>query len=322
MKQLIALAAAALGCVALSAQAQNWPERPIRFLTAGAAGSGIDVFTRTLAQLVSQETGQPVVVENKPGANQILVADLCSKAAPDGYTFCTTSIEPYASNPALFKKLPYDPEKGFAPVAILVTLRAAVVARADMGAKSLAAVAQLSKQTPGKLNWGSTGIGSNSHLYLEAIRSEFGWDVTHIPYKSTPESVQALMAGDVQLIYQQVGPVQNHLDNGTLVALAQAADKRSPHLPNVPTFAEVGIGKYRIPSWWGMVAPAGTPPAVVKRMNELALSIVHRPELQTGLNALSVDPAVRNTPADMAANMKSAREIANVSFRRANVQPN
>lgn len=322
MHKIIALATLAIGCTTLNVQAQSWPDRPIRFLTAGAAGSGIDVFTRNLAQLVSKELGQPVVVENKPGANQILVADLCSKAAPDGYTFCTTSIEPYASNPALFKKLPYDPEKGFSPVAILVTLRAAIIARADLGAKTLADVVALSKKNSGKLNWGSTGIGSNSHLYLEAIRSEFGWDVTHIPYKSTPDSVQALMAGEVQMIYQQVGPVQSQLDSGTLVALAQAAEKRSPRLATVPTFNEVGIGKYRIPSWWGMVAPAGTPPAVVQRMNELALAIVHRPELQAGLDALSVEPAARHTPADMAANMKTAREIANVSFKRANVQPN
>lgn len=314
------LAASVLAVTPVHAQA--WPERPIRLITAGAAGSGLDLLTRTIGQQMQQQLGRPVVVENRPGGNQIVAADACAKAAPDGYTFCTTAVEPYTSNAYLFRKLPYDPEKSFDPVAMLTTLIAGIAVRADTGAKTLADVVALSKKAPGTMNWGSYGEGSNSHLYLEAVRAEFGWDVTHVPYKSTTDATQAIAARQVHLVYMQIGqPLRGYIDSGDLRLIAYAGERRSPAWPDVPTYAEVGLGKYLIKGWWGMVAPAGTPPAIVQRVSEMSQSIVRAPELQGLLAGLSVEPYARNTPADMAANIKANREVVTAALKRAGIEP-
>lgn len=319
----ITLAMLTVGALAASsAQAQTWPDRPIRIITAGAPGSGLDLLSRALAQHMQQQLNKPVVVENRPGGNQIVAADACAKAAPDGYTFCTTAVEPYTSNAYLFKKLPYNPDKSFDPVAMLTTLIAGIAVRADTGAKTVADVVALSKKAPGTLNWGSYGEGSNSHLYLEAARAEFGWDVTHVPYKSTPEATQAIAAKQVQLVYMQIGqPLRGYIDSGEVRLIAYAGERRSSIWPDVPTFAEAGLGKYLIKGWWGMVTPAGTPPAVVQRVSEMSQAIVRAPELQSLLSGLSVEPYARNTPADMAANIKANREVVTAALKRAGIEP-
>lgn len=313
------LGLALAGCAL--AQPAPWPSRPIKFITGSAAGSGLDVLTRTVAQKLSEQLQTPVVVENRPGANQIIAAEACTKAAPDGYTFCSASIEPFVNNRYLFKKLSYDPDK-LAPVAIWVNLTTAIMVRADLGAKTLPEVVALSKKMPGKLNWGSYGNGSISHLYLEAIRAEFGWDVTHITYKSTVDSAQALMANDVQIVYQQIGSLKPHVDSGALIPLAMGMPQRAPSLPNVPTFDEVGIGKYRFGGWWGLGAPAGVPAAIVEKMNQLTLAIVRQPELQPMMNSLSVEPAPAHTPADMAAMLRRDSGVARDVLQQARIQPN
>ncbi|HMN78732.1 MAG TPA: tripartite tricarboxylate transporter substrate binding protein [Burkholderiaceae bacterium] len=320
---LLASALATLVSMPVPVQAQAaWPERPLRIITAAAPGSGLDILTRTLARQLQQRLQQPVIVENKPGANQIIAADACAKSAPDGYTFCTTAVEPYTSNAFLFRKLPYDPD-GFTPVAMLTTLIAGIVARTDLGARTLAEIVALSKQQPGRLNWGSYGPGSNSHLYLEAVRTQFGWDVTHVPYKSTIDATQAIVARDVHLVYMQIGqPLRKHIDDGELRLIAYAGERRSPSWPDVPTFAEVGLGDYLIRGWWGMVAPGGTPAPIVQKMNDLAQAIVNAPESRELLKSLSVEPYAPNSPADMAANIRANREVVRAALTRAGVQAN
>lgn len=308
---------------AVQAQVPAWPERPIRIVTAGAPGSGLDIMSRALAQRLSDQLRKPVLVENRPGANQIVAADACARSAPDGHTFCTTAVEPYTSNALLFKKLPYDPARSFEPVAMLTSLIAGIVVRSDLGAKTLGEVVAMSRQNPGRLNWGSYGQGSNSHLYLEAVRAEFGWDVTHVPYKSTVDATQAIVAKDVQLVYMQIGqPLRSHIDSGELRMIAYAGERRSPTWPDVPTYAEVGLGKYLIKGWWGMVAPAGTPSDIVRRMSQMSQEILNAPDMKETLAGLSVEPYARNTPAEMAENIRANRGVIGAALQRAGIEAN
>jgi tripartite-type tricarboxylate transporter receptor subunit TctC len=321
IKKSLALAAIVVSITGAAHAA--WPDKPIRIVTGAAPGSGLDSITRAVAQGLRDALGQPVIVENKPGANQLIAAEACANSKPDGYTFCTSSTEPYTSNYYLFKKLPYDAINGFAPIAIMTALQTGVVARADIGARTLKDVVAISRAKPGSLFWGSYGQGSNSHLYLEAIRKETGWDVIHVPFKSTPETLQALLGNQVQMIYNVLDAnVRQQVEAQKLVVLAYAGAKRSPDFPNVPTFDELGVGRYLIRGWWGMVAPAGVPEEIVNTMNRTVLAIVNKPEFRATLKATSTEPFGPNTPAEMAANIKRNREIAEVALKLANVQPN
>ena len=314
-----------LAAACVPAQAQAWPAaRPIVLVTGAAAGSGLDAVTRGLAQGLQDVLGQSVVVENKPGANQLLAADACARAKPDGYTFCTSSPEPHTTNHLILRKLPYDPFKDFSYVAMLVTLQTGVVARTDTGAATLQQCVALSHSRPGSLTWGSFGIGSHSHLYLEAIRAVTGWDVTHVPYKSSSDAFQALLGGSVHVIYNTLDAgVRSQIDAGKLTLLAyHGGGRRSSQFPDVPTFDEIGIGDYVIRSWWGIYAPAGVPADIIQRMNRLTQSIVRKPEFAPILRAVSIDPATENTPADMAANIQRNREVVARSLKRARVEPN
>lgn len=306
---------------ASTAGAADWPERPIRIVTAAGPGSSLDILTRSLAKRLNADLGQTVVVENRPGANQLLAAEACANAKPDGYTFCTTATEPYTSNLFLFKKLPYDAVNGFSPVAMLAVQQGGIVVRSEVGARTLDEVVAASHAKPNTLNWGSYGTGSNSHLYLEAVREEKHWDVTHVPYKSVADLTQALVGGDVQLAYVVLdAPIRKMLDGGVLNLLAYGADARSPRYPNVPTFDEVGLGPYRIRGWYGLLAPAGVPTEIIERMNRLAQTAMKSPEFQPLLQNLSVGPVADHVPADMEASIRSNRVVVKNALARAKVK--
>jgi tripartite-type tricarboxylate transporter receptor subunit TctC len=326
VRNFIALAGAcALAMSSTGLLAQAWPgARPIVLITGAAAGSGLDAVTRGLAQGLQEALGQSVVVDNRPGANQLLAADACAKARPDGYTFCTSSPEPHTTNHLLLRKLPYDPFKDFSYVAMLVTLQTGIIARSDLGVSTLPQLVALSKARPGSLNWGSFGNGSNSHLYLESLRAVTGWDVQHVPYKSSSDAVQALLGGSVQVIYNTLDAgIRSQIAAGKLTLLAvHGSGKRVAAYPGVPTFEEIGIGDYVIRSWWGVYGPAGIPADVVQRVNRAALDTVRKPEFAGILKATSVEPAPENTPADMAASIQRSRSVIAASLKRANVEPN
>ena len=307
--------------LASTARAETWPDRPIKIITAAGPGAALDTLTRKLAEALQKELGQPVIVDNRPGANQIIAATACANARPDGYTFCTTATEPYTNNVFLFRNLPYDPTNGFAPVAMLANQLAGIVVRKELGAETLQDVVAYSRAHPGKLNWGSYGIGSNSHLYLEAVRQETGWAVTHIPYRDVTNLTQGLLANDVQLAYAVLDDkIQRQIADGTLKLIAYAGTARSPLYPDVPTFEELGLESYRIRGWYGLLAPAGTPPAIVERVNRTAMEVMNSPDMKTILQALSVAPVAAHAPADMAANIRRNRDVVGSSLQRANVQ--
>lgn len=313
---------ALLFVLSTGAQAETWPDRPVRIITAAGPGAALDTLTRKLAEALQKKLGQPVIVDNKPGANQIITATACANARPDGYTFCTTATEPYTNNVFLFKNLPYDPAKGFAPVAMLANQLAGIVVRKELGATTLQDVVAYSRAHPGQINWGSYGIGSNSHLYLEAVRQETGWAVTHIPYRDVTTLTQGLLANDVQLAYAVLDDrIQREIAEGNLKLIAYAGVARSPLYPDTPTFDELGLEGYRIRGWYGLLAPAGTPVEIVERINRSAIEIMNSADMQGMLRALSVAPVPAHEPADMAANIRRNRDVVGAALQRANVQP-
>ena len=322
MHLLTLLLSALLLAAHVPAHSQTWPARPIRILNGGGPGSPLDIFARGIAQRLGKEIKQTDGIEKRPGANQLIVAEQCSKAAPDGYTLCMVSQEPITNNPYMFKSLPYDVEKGFTPIAMMATPVAMVLTNAQTGVKTLSQAVALSKSRPGTMNWGSYGIGSASHLYLEGIRNETAWDVTHVPFTDPTKALTALLRNDVQFIYTLPNAtVKPHLDSGALVPVLFAGSPRHPRFPDVQTFDEAGLGKYFVRGMWSLLGPAGLPSEVVQRVNRVANEVIRDPELDEMLTALSLN-RLTGTPDDLADSLRRIRSQMGPAFARANVQPN
>lgn len=312
---LLALALA----IPLSAPAQNWPTKPVKIIVTSGPGAPPDVMMRGLADRLQQQTGQPFIVENRPGANTRIGMQACAAAEADGHTFCFTTNDSVSINPHLFSKLPYDPDKSFEPVAILAWPHSVIVVGAQVGAKTFDDVVKMSKAKPNTFNWGSFGVGSSSHLYVEWIGARTGWSVTHVPYNSG-RSVSAALAGEVELTYLSIGALKPHIDSGKLVPIAVAGVERSKFLPDVPTFAEVGLGNFFVRTWFGLFAPAGTPSAAVAQMNKLSVAVVNDPAFRAKtMDVLTLAPG-HETPAEMRAFLKKDREAGGELVRLANVK--
>jgi tripartite-type tricarboxylate transporter receptor subunit TctC len=255
-----------LSLFSAAALAQGWPAKPVRIVVAYPPGGGIDVIARQLAGKLSPAWGQPVLVENKPGANTILAADTVAKSAPDGSTLLMTSDATFSINPHLYAKLPYDAERGFVPVTMLVLLQQLLVANPALPANSLAELIDYAKKNPGKVNYASYGSGSQPHLSGEMLKYKAGIDLVHVPYKGISLAVPAVMAGEVQLTFAGIASSMGPLKAGRIKALAIGGQKRSPLLPQVPTFAELGYPEVETHAWFGLFLPAGSPPEAVERI--------------------------------------------------------
>lgn len=295
-----AAAAAALMMAASPALAETWPAKPVRLLVSSTPGTAPDVLVRALAERLHQHYKQPFVVENRPGANTLIAMQACARAPADGYTFCVTTNDSMSLNPHLYSKLPYNADKDFAPVAILAWPQGVIVANSQLGVREFKEVVALSKQKPGTLNWGSFGIGSSSHLYLEWITSRTGWSMTHVPY-SGRSVVPVVLANEVQVTYAAIGALKPFIDSGKLVPLAVPGSQRSPFLPEVPTLAESGLGDFVMSNWFGMFAPAATPDAIVQDFNKAIVAITHDAAFRSAtMDVLTLVPG-RETPAEMRA---------------------
>ncbi len=264
--------AAALAVVALlsgadDARAQSYPDRPIRILVSIAAGSVTDVVMRAAAQELSPRLGQPVVVENRPGASGIIGAQACTKAPPDGYTLCTVYHNTMSLNPFLFDKLPYDPDKDFEPITGLFHVTELLAASTALPVNSVAEVRSLVAKKPDALNWGTLGAGSYPELFLKWVNNQWNAKIVAVPYTGGGPIAQAMAGNQIQLGSMGVGNFLGVLQAGKVKPLAVSSARRSPLMPNVPTFAEAGIGGYPGRAWWGLAAPAGTPRPVLERIN-------------------------------------------------------
>ncbi len=305
MNRWIALAAGALLATASTlAAAQAWPSKPIKYVVPFAAGGTTDILARTISEKLSVALGQPVVVENKPGAGGGLGAAEVAKAAPDGYTIMGGTISTHAINASLYKNLPYDPVKDFAPITLIARVPNMLVINNDIPAKDVAELIALMKANPGKWSFASSGNGTSQHLSGELFKGMAGADMQHIPYKGSAPALTDVMGGQVTMTFDNITTAWPLARGGKLRALAVTTAKRSPVSPEVPTLAESGLPGYEIGSWQGVFAPAGTPPEIVKRLNTEIVKIINSPDVQKKLLELGAEP-VANSPEEFTALVKT-----------------
>jgi tripartite-type tricarboxylate transporter receptor subunit TctC len=258
----------AMQCLAARAFAADYPGKPIRLVVPYAPGGGADSVARIVARKVSESIGQPIVIDNKGGAGSILGTDIVAKAEPDGYTLLLGQSGPISINPAVYKSLPYDPVKDFAPVSMTTAYPYILVVNADLPAKSLQEFVALAKSKPGAMNYGSTGVGAANHLVSELFNAKAGLKMTHVPYRGTALAVGDLLGGQLSMVFGDPISVLSQVKAGKLRALAVTSLERSSVAPEVPTVAESGYPGFEALAWHGILAPAKTPPAIVKRLNE------------------------------------------------------
>jgi len=259
-----------------AAHAQSYPSKPVRIVVAYPPGGGIDVLARQLAERLSPQWNQPVVVENRPGATTNLAAELVAKSAPDGHTILLTSDSTFSINPHLFAKLPFS-ERDFIPVTQLVLLQQVMLANPSLGVGNVAELVALARAKPGTLNYGSYGSGSQPHLAAEMLNHKAGIGLVHVPYKGLSFTIPATIAGEVQLTFAGIASSRAPVEAGRLKALAIGGTKRSPLMPDVPTFAEQGYPEVETHAWFGLFVPSGTPRAAVERIHRDVASILNDP---------------------------------------------
>ena len=298
--RLLALAAAAASAPwPARAQAPDaWPSKPIRFILPFPPGGGTDILGRLIAERLTAGLGQPVVTENRGGAGGNVGAEAAAKSAPDGYTIVLVAPS-LCISPSLYSKLNYDPVKDFAPVSLVATVPNVMVTNPLVPAKTLKDFIALAKSKPGELNFGSGGSGTSNHLAGELFNIVADVKLVHVPYKGVNLAMNDVLSGRVQLVFIGIPAAAPHIKAGRLRALALAAPRRSPVLPDVPTADEAGLPKFEVTTWYGILAPAGTPKTVVSRLNSELVRIMHAPELKERLDALATDP-VTSTPDEFA----------------------
>ena len=303
---LLALCAALLAVLPMCgpAAAQQYPSKPIRLVVGYSPGGGNDLIARIVGARLQSKLNQPVIVENKPGAQSIVAAEFVAKAAPDGYTLLIAPSGPMTINPAVYAKLPYDPVKDFVPVTMLAEFPLLLVVGADQPVKSVKELVDYARTTPNLANYASsaTPFQLASELFNARTQSKF----LHIPYKGSGDAVQSVMAGQVLMALADSGPISGPLKAGKLRALAITTARRPPDFPDVPTMAEAGVPDMEIALWTGLVAPAGTSPQIVTFLQDVIAGIPEEPAIRTAFDAISVD-----------ARSMSSREFADVIARDA-----
>lgn len=294
---LTTLAAASAAALPLVSRADTFPSKPITLLVPFAPGGIADITARTVAQAMGPLLGQTVVVENKPSAGSIVASQAVAKAAPDGHTLLLMS-NGNAVSASLFKKLPFDVTKDFAPITTLGFFEMVVAVDAGSRFKSLGEVLAYAKANPGKLNIGTIAVGSTQNLAAELLKMRAGLDAVIVPYKGSPDVLRALKAGDVDVAVEILGPTMGQITGGSVRALALTDDRRNPVLPDVPTVQEAGVANYDVTSWNALAAPAGTPADVVAKIGKAARDALATPAVMKRLQELGVR-AQAGTPAQL-----------------------
>jgi tripartite-type tricarboxylate transporter receptor subunit TctC len=313
------LALAVLLAAALPAAAQPYPSRPVRLVVGFPPGGGVDINARMLAPKLAEHLGQPVVVENKPGASTNIANDFVAKAAPDGYTLLINTAA-IAINMSLFRNLPFDTLRDFAPVSMFSESPNVLVVPAKLGVQGVQDLIAMARKSPGKLNYSSAGVGTTQHLAAELFKLRTGTFIVHIPYKGSAPSLTALVAGEVDLSFANVPAIHGHVKSGRLRALATAAAGRDPQLPEVPTMLEAGVNGVEVSVWYGVFAPAKTPPEIVQKVADGVIGATRDPEVRRRMLEQGAMP-VGSTPEEFSKTLREevARwaEVVKVSGARA-----
>ena len=272
------------------ALAQTYPSKPLRWIVPSTPGDGSDITGRLIAERLSRELGQPVLIDNKPGAGGVLGSELAAKAAPDGYTMIVGNAGSHGVNAGIYSKLNYDVVKDFVPVAMICTTPNVMVVSPNTKVKTVAEFVAYAKANPGKVNYASGGVGSSAHLSAELFKSMSGADMTHIPYKGSAPAVAGVLSDEVQVMIGNLPPWSAQIKAGKVQALAVTTAQRHHSLPDTPALAE-SLPGFETIAWFGVLAPAGTPKAVVTRINALVNQALEQPEVKARLATLACDPA-------------------------------
>ncbi|MGE5616220.1 MAG: Bug family tripartite tricarboxylate transporter substrate binding protein [Bacillota bacterium] len=319
LAKLLALALASF--VAATAWAQDtYPSKPVRIIVPFPAGGVADLLPRLVAEKLTQKWGQPVLVENKAGASGNIGMGEGARAAPDGYTLVLAPTGNLTVNPTLFPNLPFDTHRDLTPVTLLAQSPNLLVVHPLVPARTFQQLIAYAKANPGKLNFASPGEGSGAHLAGELLNLEAGIKTTHVPYKGIAPAVNDLLAGNVQMMFAGISTVIQHVKTGKLVALAIASPRRSPQLPDVPTIAESGLPGFDVTSWYGIVVRAGTPQAIVQKIQRDMAEAVQSEDVKTKLAGLGLEP-VGDTPAEFAAIIAAETKKWGDIVQRAGVKP-
>ena len=318
LKRILVLAA--LLAAAAPALAQTtYPTRPVRLIVGFPPGGGVDINARMLAPKLAEHLGQPVVVENKPGASTNIANDFVAKSAADGYTLLINTAA-IAINMSLFRNLPFDTLRDFAPVSLFSESPNVLVVPAKLPVQNVKDLVALARKSPGKLNYSSAGVGTTQHLAAELFKLRTGTFIVHIPYKGSAPSLTALIAGEVDLSFANVPAIHGHVTSGRLRALATAASRRDAQLPDVPTMKEAGIEGVEVSVWYGVFAPAKTPPEIVRKVADGVIGATRDPEIRKRMLEQGANP-VGSTPEEFGKLLREevARwaEVVKVSGARA-----
>jgi len=293
---------------AASALAQAvYPNKPIRIIVAYTPAGATDILARAVGQKMSEAWGQPVIVENRPGANGNIGTEVAARATPDGYTLLMVTAGSHGVNPSLYRKLTWDAVKDFAPVSLVAMVPNIMVVNNAVPVKNVKELIAYLKASPGKHSYGSPGLGSTAHMSMELFKSMTGTEIVHIPYKGSAGVLQDLIAGQIIVTIDNMPPYLPQVKAGRIRALGVSPAKRSPAVPDVPTIAEAGVPGYDAAAWFGLVAPAGTPKAIVDKLAAETQRILRQPDVAERLSGLGAEP-VGSTPAEFGAFMKA--EIA------------
>ena len=301
MKTMLRIIAAtfALSLLPGTAAAQAWPSKPVKIVVPFVAGGATDVVARLLAQKLTEAWGQSVVVENRAGAGGNIGADVVAKSPPDGYTILMTSGSIVTANPYIYKAMPFDPAKDLVPITNVASGPQVIVVNSGVAAKDLREFIAMAKAAPGKVNYGSAGVGTQTHLAFENFLYSAGADMTHVPYKGEAAVITDLMGGQIQAATPNLGAAMGFIKDGKLRALAVTSRERNPQLPDVPAASEV-IPGFENAGWFGLMAPAGTPKEIVDRIHRDSARILTSEEFRGKLAQQGMVP-VANSPADFAA---------------------
>ena len=315
----LALALALTLVSAAAAPADDYPTRPIRLIVPFAAGGAADSVARIIGKRVGDALGQTFVIEDRGGGGGIIGTELVKNADADGYTLLLGQSGPISINPGIYPKLSYDPEKDFVPITMTTSYPYIVVVNPSLGVKTLQELVALAKSRPGQLNYGTAGVGASNHLVTELFDSRAGIKMTHIPYRGTSPAVADLIAGQVQVVFADPVSALSQVNAGSLIAIAVTSKERAPVAPDVPTISESGYPGFDAIAWHGIMAPAGTPPAIVGRLNTEIVKALKDPQTAKLIEAQSIQ-VVGNSPEAFAGFIKQDIAVWKEVARQANVE--
>jgi len=302
---LTRFAVLALMLASAGASAQSYPTKLIHLVVPYPAGGPLDIMARAIGQKLTEAWKQPVVVDNRAGAGGNIGADFVAKSAPDGYTLLMGAVATHAINPSLYSKIPYDPVKDFAPVALVAQVPNILVVNPAVPAKTVRELIDLARAKPGYLNFGSGSTGSTGHLAGELFNTMAGVKMVHIPYKGAAPATADLLAGQVQLMFDNLASALPNVKAGKLRALAVTTLTRSPAMPDLPTIAESGLPGFDLSTWFGLLVPAGTPPEIVAKLNAEVVRALNAKDIRERLEKMGAEPLANNTPEHFAAFIRS-----------------